>query len=226
MNHPPHALLVSAAVLALVACKEDEPAEADIGHAYFPVNIGHWVEYHVDSIRQHSDNNAPPDTVVYSFDIREELVEQLTDNEGRPVQRILRTTRDGNGNWIPKDVWWQAREQVRGERTEENMRRVKLYFPPRTGTRWNTNARNTDDAFEIGYTSVDQPYSVNGLNFENTVTVEGTYPPNPFITRNYRERWAKGVGLIEHEVDSINDQHSLGYNRFYVRYTITAYGDQ
>ena len=226
MNNFQRTLLAITLLGSRAACKKEEPAEADIGHSYFPVGIGHWVEYHVDSIRMHSDNSTPPDTVTYSFDLREELVEELTDHEGRPAQRIVRYIRDEGGSWLPKDVWWQVREQVRAERTEENKRRVKLYFPPRNGTKWNTNARNTDAEFEIGYTAVDQPYSVNGLSFANTVTVEGTYPANLVTTRNYRERWAKDVGLIEHEVDSINNQFSLGYDRWYVRYAITSYGDQ
>lgn len=228
MKNTRNTLLAIAALSAMSACKKDEPAEGDLGHDYFPVHIGHWVEYHVDSLRIHLENNAG-DTNHYSYDLREELVEELTDNEGRSVQRIIRYTRDPNGTWLPKDVWWQAREQVWGERTEENMRRVKLYFPPRTQTKWNTNARNTGSGFEIGYTAVDQPYSVNGLNFASTVTVEGTYPPDNFYTRNYTERWAKGVGLIEHEVDSIESQPFIQtptYDRFYVRYAITAYGDQ
>ena len=218
----PHALLpVIAAIAVFSACSEDEPPEIDLGHDYFPINVGHWVEYQVDSLRV---RNNGADSTHYSYALREEIVENITDGEGRPAQRIIRYTHDANGVWVPKDVWWQTREQVRAERSEENLRRIKLVFPPRSGTEWNTNATNIEQEFGLKYDEVDQPFSVNGLSFEKTVQVVGTYEPNLIFTKNYSERYARGVGMVVHEVDSINDQQNT-YDRFYVKYTITGHGN-
>jgi hypothetical protein len=211
--------------LLVSGCSKDEPAEIDLGHAYFPTNVGHWVEYQVDSMRVHLENNAG-DTTMYSYSLREEITEEFTDGEGRPAQRIIRYLLDSNDAWIPKDVWWQTRDNVRAERSEEDRRRVKLVFPPRTTTFWNTNATNTDDAFELTYIDIDAPWSVNGLNFEKTITVIGTFTTNLIETRRYTERYAPDVGMIFHEVDSINSQPSLGdYDRWYVKYVIQGYGN-
>lgn len=223
-------LIALAVAVALVACSKDEPAEVDLGYAYFPDNIGHWVEYQVDSLRIRL-GDVGNDTNTFSYTLREELVEAFTDAEGRAAQRIVRYTRDSVGNWRPKDVWWQTRDNVRAERSEENFRRVKLIFPPREGTEWDTNAENVDRAFDLTYEDVDQPFSVNGLDFASTVSVVGTYPNNFINTRHYLERYAKGVGMIVHEVDSIDAQPDflnggfLSYDRWYVKYTATAYGN-
>lgn len=217
------------ALLLLTACNKDEPGEVDLGYGYFPENIGHWVEYQVDSIRVRI-GDIGNDTLYHSYVLREELVENIIDAEGRPAQRIIRYTRDSLNNWVPKDVWWQHRGTVRAERAEEDMRRVKLVFPPRTGAEWDTNAENVDGSFELTYDEVDQPFTVNGMTFTNTVAVAGTYPNNIINTRNYLDRYAKGVGLIVHEVDSIDAQPDFmggydSYDRWYVKYSITGHGN-
>lgn len=217
------------AVVGLVACKKDEPAEVDLGYDYFPQNIGHWIEYQVDSFRVSLNGNTL-DTVVYSYPLREVLVEDFTDGEGRACQRVVRYLRDANNNWIPKDVWWQTRDNVRAERSEENMRRVKLIFPPREGTEWDTNAPNTEDEFGLEYEEVDQPLTVNGHTFDKTLTVVSTFENNLIQSRFYQERYARGVGMITHVMDSINANPDFqggwdSYNRWYVKYQITGHGD-
>jgi hypothetical protein len=231
MKHILPCLLTIAATGTFSACSKDKPAEVDLGYDYFPQNIGHWIEYQVDSMRVRLVSNTL-DTTVYSYPLREELVEDITDGEGRPAQRVIRYMLDANNTWLPKDVWWQTRDNVRAERSEENLRRVKLIFPPREGTQWNTNATNVEDEFGLEYEEVDEPFSVNGLSFDKTVSVVSTFQNNIVETRNYLERYAKGVGMIYHEVDSINAQIVFDsvitysdYDRWYVRYTITGYGN-
>lgn len=232
MKNPRLLLIGLAALASLTACQEDEPAVVDLGHDYFPQNIGHWIEYQVDSMRV--SLVTPPssfDTVVYSYPLREVLVENFTDGEGRACQRLVRYLRDENDTWVAKDVWWQTRDAVRAERSEENLRRVKLVFPPREGTEWNTNATNTEAAFGLTYEEVEVPFSVNNLNFESTVSVVGTFENNLINSRYYEERYARGVGMIVHVMDSIDTQpYPWGagydaYDRWYVKYTVTAYGN-
>ncbi len=227
--------LVLVIFIPLAACKKDEPAEVDLGYDYFPQNIGHWIEYQVDSVRIHLVTSPNVlDTTVYSYVRREEIVEDIIDAEGRPAQRIIRYARDENGNWLPKDVWWQTRDNVRAERSEENLLRVKLIFPPRDGTEWDMNAGNTDEEFGLTYDDIDQPFSVNGLSFDKTVSVVNTFENNPLEIRNYRERYAKDVGVIEFEMDSLRAQPIFetpdpfdyySYERWTWKYTITAHGN-
>lgn len=230
MKNINHFLVAIAIAGAFSACKKDDAAEVDLGYNYFPKNIGHWIEYQVDSIRV-SLSFGVLDTTVYTYPLREMLVEDFTDGEGRACQRVVRYLRDDNNTWLPKDVWWQTRDNVRAERSEENLRRVKLIFPPRAGTEWDTNAPNTEDAFGLEYENVDQPISINGLTFENTVSVVSTFEDNFVQSRHYQECYAKGVGMIVHVMDSVNHEWNFetnnwnSYDRWYVKYAVTGYGN-
>ncbi len=219
MKHGIYLLLITATTLVLPGgCKKDEPAAAvDLGHAYFHSTIGSWIEYRVDSMRVVGQAVSE-----WSYDIREVLTENFSDLEGRPAQRIIRYTRDSSGMWQPKDVWWQTRDMVRAERSEENMRRVKLVFPPRYSSFWNTNATNTSEPFELTYDEVDVPWSVNNLSFDSTVLVIGTYETNVVNSKIYMERYAKNVGMVYRQVDSSETQGTI--DRWKVVYTATSFG--
>ena len=41
--------ILACAILILVSCKKDDPVKIDVGHSYFPVEIGSWIIYDVDS---------------------------------------------------------------------------------------------------------------------------------------------------------------------------------
>ena len=88
MKHTLPTLLAIAAIGTLAGCSKDEPAEVDMGYDYFPQNIGHWIEYQVDSMRVRLVAGNVLDTTLFSYPLREELVENITDAEGRPAQRI------------------------------------------------------------------------------------------------------------------------------------------
>ncbi len=217
-------LLLALGSLVLGSCSKDEdPAYIDLGYSYFPTDVGTWAEYTVDSLsvrRQPGDT----DTVAISYVLREALVENITDAQGRPAQRVIRYTKDNNGSWLPKDVWSQTRDNERAERTEENQRRLKLLFPPKSTYEWNTNVTNNNAEFELEYQEIDQPWSVNGMTFDSTVLVVSTYPNNPFFIKIYKERYAKHVGLVYREVDSSQTQTNR-YERFRTVQVITAHGN-
>ena len=219
MKYGNYLLMIAAIAVTLFGgCKKDEPAAApDLGHAYFPATIGSWIEYHVDSTRVIGETVSE-----WSYDIREVLTENFSDLEGRPAQRVIRYTRDADSIWQPKDVWWQTRDKVRAERSEENMRRVKLVFPPRYSSFWNTNATNTSAPFELTYDEIDVPWNVNNLSFDSTVLVIGTYETNLVNSKIYMERYAKNVGMVYREVDSSETQGTV--DRWKVVYTATSFG--
>lgn len=222
MRTPIALYLLTASVLAVSGCKKDDPPRVDLGLEYFPTDIGRWAEYAVDSNWQ-DQQTMPGDTVHHShYTVREELVEDFTDGEGRAAQRILRSKPDGNGTWVPRDVWWQVRTTQRAERSEENLRHIKLVFPPHTGSYWNTNATNTEDELELTYEEVDVPWSVNGMSFDSTLLVKTTYMSNLILRRTYYERYAKHVGLVYREVDSTETQSGNVTGTWY-KQVITAY---
>jgi hypothetical protein len=219
-------LFLCSALLLTSGCKKDDPISVDLGYGYFPINIGHWVEYQVDSIHldlsiNDTDTLTTGDTSSYA--LREELVEAFTDPEGRAAQRLTRFRRDQNNVWLPHDVWWQTRDERRAERAEENRRRIKLIFKPSVDQYWNTNATNTTESLELTYDEVDVPWSVNEMTFDSTVLVTTTYTNNLVNTITYKERYAKNVGLVYREVDSTERQTGT-FEGWYYKQVITAYG--
>ncbi|MBS1582111.1 MAG: hypothetical protein JST66_07940 [Bacteroidetes bacterium] len=202
-------------------CKKEDPPRIDLGYGYFPTDTGRWIEYRVDSAWLDQPNGLG-DTITYA--LREAITGDFTDPEGRAAQYLRRSVFDTvTDTWSVKDIWWQTRTATQAERTEENERRIKLIFPPRTGQYWNTNATNVGPMYELTYQEVDVPWSINGMSFDSTVLVKTTYPSNLIVRRTYYERYAKHVGLVYRQVDSSNTQIAGTRGTFYTQ-TITGYG--
>lgn len=227
MKHLATALFIGMALASSTGCRKDEaPAEPyDPGLAYFPTDTGRWIDYRVDSIWRY-DLGGIWDSTNYT--LREKITNDFTDPEGHPAQRLMRYRLDStSGTWAPQDVWWQVRTSTKAERSEENQRRIKLIFPPRTGQYWNTNATNTDQPYELTYAEVDVPWSVNGLSFDSTLLVKTTYFNNAVVTNTYYERYAKHIGLVFRQVDSTNTQYANGVTQVrgtWYKQVVTGYG--
>lgn len=210
-----------AAMLLICGCSKDETAPVDLGYAYFPTDTGRWIEYQVDSawyIEPFGQYGS------VSYRLRETILEDFTDPEGRPAQRIRRAVWDDSlGIWRNRDIWWQVKDSHHAEKTEENLRRLKLAFPVRTGTYWNANVYNTLEDMEVTYEEIGVPWSANGLTYDSTVTVEGTYFNNPIDTIMFEERYAKHVGMVSKHWIRSNTQ-SLGTTGWRLDMTAVAFG--
>lgn len=189
------------AFVALGACKKEEGVvEPDLGYGYFPTKVGSWVEYQVDSMWQDDPSNVR-DSVSYRM--REKIVDQYTDLEGRPCQKIHRSVLNEAGVWAVRDVWTSTMNSTAAEKTEENYRRLKLSFPIRKSRRWDTNVYSTgsttasNDELMVGYDKVDVPWANAYMTFPRTVLVKNTVAANYIATRNFEERYALNVGLVE-----------------------------
>ena len=228
-------------ILALVvittnSCSKDDEQLVDLGLDYFPVEIGKYVEFVVDSTFVDEQFGAP--STVVQYELREVIAEEFIDQSGRTVQRIDRFVKDSTGNWIIRDVWTQFRSNSKAERVEENQRKFRLSFRPDFEKRWDLNAFNNDQVFsntspfefvEMEYQEIDEPYTVNGMTFDSTIAVNTTYPSNLIITLIEYERFAKGVGLIEKEWVELNSQWDMVSQTwkdtgFTVKYTLTGFG--
>lgn len=213
-------LLVS--LLTWHSCKKDPPPQDDqqtyLGYNYYPQQVGSYVIYEVDSIA-FDDKSHPPDTTRY---ILKELVESVfTDNSGRPTLRLERYYKMYNDTipydslpWIGPRIWYANVTNTTLERTEENLRYIRLVFPPKKGKEWDGNAFNTFDAKDYEVLSADQPEVVNGISFDSVVTVL-QYEQIDFIEYIYEaEKYAANVGLVYKQRDSIYDgggPDSIGY---------------
>lgn len=212
--------IVFATVLVLTSCTKDEEPAVDLGYGYYPTVIGSWVEYQVDSVYR-EDAADRYDSVSYR--LRQTIESAYLDAEGRQAYRVQRAVRDSAGNWVVRDVWTTAANGITAELTEENKRRQKLSFPVRLGREWDVNVYNTDRELEVGYTEVDAPWSVNGMSFERTALVVNTVPANVVERRDWLERYAHGIGLVQKrwvETDTQGGQ----VRGFFLYMTAVAYG--
>ena len=212
-----------AGLILLAACaKEEEPAPVDLGMDYFPARIGAWVEYQVDSLWR-DDPAGVLDSVSYR--LREQVSEQYQDPSGRTAYRLLRSVLNTEGEWVVRDVWTFTVNNTAAEMTEENKRRIKLTFPVREGRTWDINATNSDQELLVAHREVGSAWATDSLSWAATVLVRNTQPPNPVITRNFEERYAKGVGLVRKYWEETNTQ-TTGVVGFRMNMVAVAYGQE
>jgi hypothetical protein len=218
-------------LLASAACagctRSEGTAPADAGAAYFPVAVGTWVEYEVDSIALDQAVGIE-DTVRYR--LRELLAEAFVDAEGRTCQRVERSVLNDSGLWLLRDVWTAHRGNATAERLEENRRLLKLVLPIRPGMRWNQHALLPEPEFEMEIVERDQPLLLGTLIFSKAALVRSTALANLIDTVLLEERYASGVGLVHKRWQRTNTQFDIPSQRFYTRGTkltmqAVAYGN-
>lgn len=198
----------AAAFFLISSCKKDEKIP-DAGYSYFPDNIGHWCIYEVDSTFYNSFDN---DTEYYRYQVKEVIESYFTDNSGRQAMRVERYKRPyidsipyENLPWVISRVWTFALTSSVAEKVEEDQRFIRLTFVPRKDKKWNGNVYNTIGEWEYKYTSVDEPYMINAMNFDSTLIVIQKLDTNLLNYRIYRERYARHVGMIEKNVIDVYD---------------------
>lgn len=188
------ASVVSLLLMASCSREEDEVTLPEPeGTMLFPIDTGLTRLYAVDSIYW-DDFTGANDTVHYL--LLEKIAGLFIDLEGRPTQRIERFRESSTGDWIIDRVWSSNRTTIRAERTENNIRFIKLAFPARAGVSWNGNAFNTlpAETYRITETGSD---TAAGFLFSKTATVLQGDSVGNRITLNYGlEKYAEGPGLI------------------------------
>lgn len=190
--------------VCMIGCRKEAPIEIpDAGYDYFPRVVGHWIEYQVDSAWR-DDGAEVRDSVSYR--IMDKLVERYTDGAGRVCYKIHRFVKDEADQWVVRDVWTSTVSNTAAEVTEENTRLMKLVFPVKNGTSWDLNTLNTEAQLKVAFRGKEDPWSIGGLSFQNTVLVRNTVPPNVINKRNFEERYAAGVGLVSKYGEETNTQ--------------------
>jgi hypothetical protein len=184
-----------AGLLSLTACKKDEVI-VDFNYEYFDLTEGRFMIYDVTEIRHDEGAFVKHDTSYYQ--LKTVIGDTVIDNIGRISREFLRYTRISESDpWILKDVWTSIIDQNRAELVEENQRVVKLVFKPTINKSWNANAFNTFEPLDCYYKNLHDPFQLNSLFFDSTLTVE---QDDFFTLVDYRRKfevYAKGVGLIK-----------------------------
>lgn len=171
------------------SCKKPEPVK--YYHEYFGMEEGRYVVYDV-YYRSYDDN------VTLTYQLKTVWGEQYIDNEGRAGRVFRRYTRPNeNYDWTLSDTWYGGIYGIRAELVEENQRKVKLVFAPSVNKEWDVNAYNIEQEDECFYRDLHEPYSINGTDFDSTVTVDIEDISEDIIKIQKYEVYAANIGLIE-----------------------------
>ena len=236
-------LLFLLTMLLTFSCRKKECYEVDYKYSYFPLDSGHTVVYDVDSINV-NDFTDPPTIDTFTFQVMEVIGDTFIDLEGDLAYEIFRYKRkDTTMGWGSPRLWWAKRDITNLQKIEENVRYIKLTFPPSLNDVWQGNSFVVIDdgneyleGWEYSYTEIDVPKVINGLSFDSTLTVlhvdEETLINKTFSTESY----AKNVGMIYKELVYLNSQRvELGFdwdnpekwdeNGFILRMRINSYSN-
>ena len=224
-------LLVSGLIaLGFFSCKKDKevPPPVDLGYNYFPDAIGSYVIYEVDSTWQ--DDKSAVDT-AYRYLLKEVIESSFIDNSGRPALRIERYKKIYNAAvpydsmpWIGPKVWYANKTATTAEKIEENIRYIKLVFPAKESKEWDGNTFNTLGPKYYEIMSVDELGTVNSVSFDSVITVQQNKQID-FIQYVYEaEKYARNVGLIYKERDSLYDGGTADTVGYTYKQQIISYG--
>ncbi len=195
-------IAVSVYCLFFSACikKEVPDYAALLGRDYYPLTVGKYIIYEVDSTVY---TEIPRDTLVYSYQLKEKITEVFTDETGNAAHRLERFVRLFHPSqaynklpWRLRDVWVIRGNNQRIEVQENNIRFTRLSFPIEESASWNCNATNTLSAQFCRYEELEKPLVLNQVSHEKTLNVNQLDDINLIEARRANEMYGKGIGLI------------------------------
>lgn len=219
-------LFLVSILLIINACDDrvtldPEPVD-ESQYDYFPLQIGRYIDYQVDSIIY--DFAAGGVTVRDSFRtfVKEITADTLRDQTGQLVFTIERYERKSDtAAWTIKSISTTSRTAMQAIRTEDNFRFLKLIFPLDTRSEWDGNIwidENreieiagermrpfTNWAYEVD--SIDVQAIVGQFSFDSTLLVTEADDKNIIERRLSRVRYAKHIGVVWREQWILDSQY-------------------
>ena len=220
-----YTLILSTAVILYSCNKKDTSLNPTQLIEYMPLQPGKYIHYRLDSMR--FVDFGQRDTVV-SYDAKDVIDGEVTDNLGRQTFRVVRYLRDlsstNNQDYVAKLTYYVTPSRESIEVQEENLKFQKLRLPVNNGFNWHGNSflpstpyfelyqfSNDEDIglWDYTYMGVNEPAIINDNMYDSTVTVQqvadsSNVPiefPDGLAYRNYwTETYAKNIGLIYKEV--------------------------
>lgn len=199
--------------LGFFACNDPVSAPAlNQLDKYYPLEVGSSITYDVDSINYHEI--VPNDTSFWI--VKETLIDTFYDANNNLNFVIERNQKKNDTDaWLLVNVWNVMMVDGQIQKIENNLRFIKLTTPLAENSTWKGNIYlgglsdiPVDEAcnnlsfyedWDYAYALVDEPYSINGFEFKNSITVIQEGDSNLIWYDYAREVYGEGVGLIEKE---------------------------
>lgn len=196
--------------ISLFSCSKDvEEIALESVSDYYPLKLGAWHIYDVDSI-SYNDFTTPVTIDSISYQVKEELTDTFYDLEGNLSYEISRSKRSGNDTvdveslpWQISDIWWVKKAGENIERVEENNRYVTLLNPIKEGNTWDGNGFNFMDTWDFTYEKVGEEFG----DYSNTITVNQRKEDVVIIFKDFEEVFAKGIGMVSRTRIDVESQN-------------------
>jgi hypothetical protein len=205
-------------ILTLASCKkENANFTPDTVSDYFPLQVGKYITYDLDSTIFTNFNQTE---TIRHYQAQYKVEGQTTDNLGRAgyiINRYLR--QDSTQSWTIDNVFTVFPTDKSIEYVQDNLRFIKLMGPVTDGFSWKGNSylafnpyrsyvfadQTFMEDWNYTYQDVNAPLTVGTKDFDNTITVfeisdstgDPTLPETLYAEKTYSiEKYAKNVGLI------------------------------
>ena len=214
------------------ACKRAviPASEVTLGKEYFPLSLGHFIEYQVDSI-VYDDFHKTTDTIHFQY--RDEVADTFADNEGRKSFIVNRYQRpDSNSTWAENITYYITQANASVEVVENNLRYIKMVFPVKANTNWDGNIYipsvsnpelNWLNGWDYHYAEINSDFDNGIQTFPNSLCVaEANIYAGDSLGTIYSQRtfaqevYAKNIGLIYKELVNWEYQENTHYRKGFV----------
>ena len=195
-----------ASLIIFSACKKTVEQFQDLPLSdYYPLTVGKYITYNLDSIVYYT--NFGVSAVTKSYQVKHVVDAQITDNLGRPGYRIIRYIRSTpTAAWTADNTFMALNTGTSIEFIENNLRFIKLKSPIVQNDTWkgnsyiNTNSQTPYlkfyDAWDYSYDSLNVPAVVGALTIDSTIKV-AEIDDQTAIDRTFSvAKYAKGIGLV------------------------------
>jgi hypothetical protein len=205
-------IILSLLAFAWQGCSKSEQLPTALISEYYPMQVGKYITYRLDSTVYLSLNTVK---AIKSYIVQDWVDAEITDNLGRKAYRIRRLIRSNfdTTQWTDNATFVATPLDKSLEYVDNNLRFIRLQEPIRDNFTWKGNSyinSFTDqdlqylDNWEYFYENTNQPFTVGGKSFPETVLVNqrDEVINNPddkttiFSVNRSSEVFAKGIGLV------------------------------
>ena len=231
MKYQLHIILIFFLSVA-IGCSKTETISGITMNDIYPLKTGKVYFYRLDSTVLANFNQ---NLVVHSYNAKDSVENEFTDNQGRKSFRIFRYLRDtlNTKSWTYTATYVATFDANRVEYIDNNLRFVVLTNLPKETTTWkgtqfiNTISPSPFSYFydwNFQYQNVGNSFNVRKGIIQDTYTVfqqDETLPDISFNPNNYQERslskevYANGIGLIYKEFLRWVYQPPTAINKYY-----------
>ncbi|HTM64812.1 MAG TPA: hypothetical protein VL093_00680 [Flavipsychrobacter sp.] len=223
--------------LTMFSCKKETVSNygTDQGKGYYPLNIGHFVVYDVDSTIWDDFKQVK---TIHKYQMRYTVTDTFHNEDNRFTCSILVHIRNNDTfQWQEHRVIYVTPTPTTIEYLESGVRFIKMVFPVANDVEWKGNSliAGGDQDFEYlqdwnyQYKDQEQPFNNGKAFFDNTVTVleadetvnDPETMPDSYASKTFgKEVYGYNIGMVYREITHWTYDGSPGQSRFRRGYSV------